>query len=64
MSNEMWISSARIYYDLRKQGLTVRSSIDCCIAQLALSYQLTLIHNDKDFTVISKVRPLICLPFP
>ncbi|MEG4275532.1 MULTISPECIES: type II toxin-antitoxin system VapC family toxin [unclassified Microcoleus] len=27
-----WVAAARIYYDLQRQGLTVRSSIDCCIA--------------------------------
>ena len=34
-SVETWQAAARIYYDLRRQGLTVRSPIDCCIAQIA-----------------------------
>ncbi|WP_242052968.1 type II toxin-antitoxin system VapC family toxin [Planktothricoides raciborskii] len=33
-----WVAAARIYYDLQRQGLTVRSSIDCCIAQLAIAH--------------------------
>jgi predicted nucleic acid-binding protein len=53
-----WSAAARIYYDLRKQGLTVRSPIDCCIAQLALENQLLLIHNDRDFVTISQIVPL------
>jgi predicted nucleic acid-binding protein len=53
-----WSAAARIYYDLRKQGLTVRSPIDCCIAQLALENQLLLIHDDQDFITISQVVPL------
>jgi predicted nucleic acid-binding protein len=53
-----WQASARIYFDLRRQGLTVRSPIDCCIAQLALENDLILLHNDKDFTVIGQIRPL------
>nr|WP_217651864.1 hypothetical protein [Hydrococcus rivularis] len=48
----------RIYYDLRRQGLSVRSPIDCCIAQAALEYDLFLIHNDRDFETIAQVRPL------
>ncbi|MDD5462165.1 MAG: PIN domain-containing protein [Methylococcales bacterium] len=53
-----WQAAARIYFDLRRQGLTVRSPIDCCIAQLALENDLLLLHNDKDFTAIKQMRPL------
>lgn len=53
-----WQAAARIYFDLRRQGLTVRSPIDCCIAQLALENDLLLLHNDKDFTIINQIRPL------
>ena len=53
-----WQAAARIYFDLRRQGLTVRSPIDCCIAQLAIENDLLLLHNDKDFTVINQMRPL------
>jgi len=55
--------AARIYYDLQRQELTVRSSIDCCIAQIAIENQLTLIHNDRDFETIQQVRSLVCLRF-
>ncbi|NHC36329.1 type II toxin-antitoxin system VapC family toxin [Scytonema millei] len=58
LGSESWQAAARIYFELRRQGLTVRSLIDCCIAQLALEYGLTLIHRDRDFEVISSVRPL------
>lgn len=53
-----WQSAARIYYDLRRRGLTVRSPIDCCIAQAALENDLILIHNDRDFETIAQVRSL------
>jgi len=53
-----WQAAARIYYDLRRQGLTVRSPIDCCIAQAALEHNLILIHRDRDFETITQVRPL------
>lgn len=58
-TNDTWQSAARIYYDLRRQGLTVRSPIDCCIAQIAIENDLLLLHNDKDFNIIHQVRPLI-----
>ena len=59
-----WQAAARIYYDLRRQGLTVRSPIDCCIAQAALENDLLLIHNDRDFETIAQVRSLQHLRFP
>ncbi|MEB3829856.1 type II toxin-antitoxin system VapC family toxin [Phormidium sp. CCY1219] len=58
-----WVAAARIYYDLQRQGLTVRSSIDCCIAQLAIAHQLILIHNDRDFETIATVTSLNSLRF-
>ncbi len=58
-----WVAAARIYYDLQRQGLTVRSSIDCCIAQLAIEHQFILIHNDRDFETIATVTILNSLRF-
>ncbi|AFY72740.1 putative nucleic acid-binding protein, contains PIN domain [Synechococcus sp. PCC 7502] len=60
---QAWKAAARIYYDLRRQGLTVRSPIDCCIAQIALEKNLLLIHNDRDFETIAQVRSLQHLRF-
>jgi predicted nucleic acid-binding protein len=50
--------AARIYYDCRRRGLTLRSSVDCFIAQLVLEVDGTLLHNDGDFESIAQVRPL------
>jgi len=50
--------AARIYFDCRRKGVTVRSSIDCIIAQTAIENNLFLLHSDKDFDVMKKVIPL------
>ena len=50
--------AARIYYDCRRKGLTIRSSIDCFIAQLVLEEDAVLLHDDGDFERIREVRPL------
>ncbi len=50
--------SAKIYFDLRKKGLTVRSTIDCLIAEIAVENNLILLHSDKDFVTIAKVIDL------
>jgi len=53
-----WADAARIFFDLRRLGKTVRSPIDCCIAQLAIDHDVLLLHRDRDFEVIAEVRPL------
>jgi predicted nucleic acid-binding protein len=53
-----WQAAARIYYSLRKKGITIRSPIDCCIAQIALERWVMLIHDDGDFEYIGKHFPL------
>jgi predicted nucleic acid-binding protein len=50
--------AARIYYDCRRKGLTIRSSIDCLIAQLVLESDAALLHDDGDYEDIQQVRPL------
>ncbi len=52
-SVESWTVAARIYYDLRRQGITVRNTIDCCIAASAIEHNLLLLHIDKDFEAIA-----------
>ncbi|WP_017662066.1 type II toxin-antitoxin system VapC family toxin [Baaleninema simplex] len=63
LTSSSWQAAARIYYDLRRQGLTVRSPIDCCIAQAALENNLLLVHNDRDFETIARVQSLQNLRF-
>ena len=57
-SENTWRDAARIYFELRKNGITINSSIDCCIAQLAIETQVLLLHRDKDFERIARIRPL------
>jgi hypothetical protein len=52
------IAAARLYFDCRRRGITLRSTIDCLIAQLALEHGATLLHDDDDFDRIREVRPL------
>ncbi len=50
-------AAAFIYFSCRRQGITVRSSIDCLIAQCALENELILLHHDKDYKNLEKVIP-------
>jgi len=58
LSGESWQAAARIYFDLRRMGRTVRSPIDCCIAQAAMEHDVLLLHRDADFEIIARIRPL------
>ena len=53
-----WQAAARIYFELRRKGVTINSPVDCCIAQIAMEQGATLLHRDKDFEKISRIRPL------
>ena len=57
-SDITWQQAGRIYFELRRKGTTINSPIDCCIAQVALEYGALLLHRDKDFGKISRIRPL------
>lgn len=50
-----YAEAAAIYILCRKKGVTVRSTIDCIIAQTAIEHDLHLLHNDKDFDAIAGV---------
>jgi predicted nucleic acid-binding protein len=50
--------AARIMFDCRRQGVTIRGSVDCLIAQLVLDTDGALLHSDADFDRIKAVRPL------
>jgi predicted nucleic acid-binding protein len=55
---DSFAKAAKIYLDCRKKGVTIRSTIDCVIAETALENDLFLLHDDKDFDAIAKVVPL------
>ncbi len=62
-TEKTWVEAARIYYDLRRKGITINSPIDCCIAQLAIENGVPLLHRDQDFEEIAKIRPLKVIAF-
>jgi predicted nucleic acid-binding protein len=55
---DSFAEAARIFFQCRKKGLTIRSTIDCLIAQIALEHDLLLLHSDQDFHLMANVIPL------
>jgi predicted nucleic acid-binding protein len=47
-----------LYRAARRQGLTVRSSVDCLIAACALRHDLTVLHRDRDYPALAKLSAL------
>ncbi len=52
------IDAAKLYFDLRKKGVTIRKSTDCLIAQIAIENDVLLVHIDSDFELVSNNSPL------
>ena len=50
--------AAALYRSARRAGFTVRSGIDCLIAACAIRHGLTVLHADRDFSLLAKVSPL------
>jgi predicted nucleic acid-binding protein len=47
-----------LYRAARRAGLTIRSGLDCLIAACAIRNQLTVVHHDRDFGLLSRVSSL------
>ena len=47
-------AAASIYRSCRRHGETPRSLIDCLIAAIAIRGGVTVLHADRDFTVIAR----------
>jgi len=52
-----YAQAAQIYFTCRRRGITIRSTIDCLIAQISLEHDLILLHNDRDFKAIAQHFP-------
>lgn len=55
---ESYAEAAKMYLKLRWKGVTIKSTIDCLIARVAIENDLFLLHNDTDFSRISEHFPL------
>jgi predicted nucleic acid-binding protein len=49
MRRQMFVAAAEMYRLLRRRGITIRKSVDCMIAAVAIEHDLPLLHNDRDF---------------
>jgi len=58
ISRAVYREAAELYRMARRQGLTVRSSVDCLIAACAIRHNITVLHHDRDFPNLASVSTL------
>jgi predicted nucleic acid-binding protein len=58
---ELAVKAARNFRNLRRQGHTVRKTIDCLIATYCLRHGHSLLHRDRDFDPFEKILGLVVI---
>jgi predicted nucleic acid-binding protein len=58
MGESLFIEAAELFRAARRQGLTIRSSVDCLIAACALRHDLPVLHIDRDYELLSRISTL------
>jgi len=58
LNTEIALQSAKNFRLLRKQGITVRKTLDSIIATFCISNRFYLLHSDKDFEPFEKMLGL------
>src|ERR1035441_7029597 len=53
-----FVSAAEIYRQGRRRGITIRSSVDCLIAAIAIEHRVPVWHRDRDFDAIARYAGL------
>ena len=64
---DLYLEAASLYRHARQKGYTVRSSVDCLIAAVAMRCEATVWHADRDFEAIGKfaaLRTLVARSLP
>lgn len=60
----LFMAAADIYSTGRRRGMTIRSSVDCLIAAIAIENKVPVWHNDRDFDAIARYANLAVVRSP
>ena len=58
LSLSTFLAAADIYRQGRRKGFTIRSSVDCLVAAIALEHKVPVWHRDRDFAAIARFTAL------
>ncbi len=54
----LFMEAAEIYRQGRRRRITIRSSVDCLIAAIAIDQKVRVWSHDRDFSAIARYTPL------
>jgi predicted nucleic acid-binding protein len=54
----LYLEAAEIYRQGRRKGLTIRSSVDCLIAAIAIRNAVPVWHRDRAFEALARFTSL------
>jgi predicted nucleic acid-binding protein len=55
-------SAAALYRQARRQGVTIRKTLDCLIAAVCIREGCPILHNDRDFDQLASTTALTVYP--
>jgi predicted nucleic acid-binding protein len=55
----LFLDAAEVYREGRRRGVTIRSSIDCLIAAIAIANGVPVWHKDRDYEHIARYTSLL-----
>ena len=58
LSLEVFLEAAEIYRVGRRKGYTIRSTVDCLVAAIAMRHDAVVWHKDRDFDAIARFTAL------
>lgn len=56
-----YAEAAHLYARCRRQGIAIRSTVDCLIARIAIEHKLLLLHGDNDYIRLARIEPQLKL---
>jgi len=61
---DIYLEAAELFRRLRARGITIRSTIDCVIANLAANHDALILSKNRDRTLIVESKLLALLSMP
>lgn len=59
LPRERFLEAAQLYRSARRQGVTVRSTVDCLIAASAIRANVPVLHRDRDYARLAGISSLV-----
>ena len=58
MALSLYTEASDLYIRGRTKGYTIRSSVDCLIAAVAIHHKVPVMHLDRDYRAIEQISDL------